>query len=71
MKRLESVGAIPISDELRARLERLSDTESRAEGWRAAKEAATRARGAGFAGIVLMGLRFDTVVGEAYEIWHA
>lgn len=37
----------------------------------AAKEAAQRAREAGFAGIVLMGLRFDTVVGETYDIWHA
>jgi hypothetical protein len=35
-----------------------------------AKEAAAAARDAGFAGIVLMGLRFDTVVGEAYDVWH-
>lgn len=71
VRRLESVGAIPISDELRTRLEGLSETEQRAEGWRAAKEAANRARDAGFAGIVLMGLRFETVVGEAYDVWHA
>jgi 5,10-methylenetetrahydrofolate reductase len=70
VKRLESVGAIPISDELRARLSGLSEAEGRREGWRAAKEAAARAREAGFAGIVLMGLRFETVVGEAYEVWH-
>jgi len=25
----------------------------------------------GFAGIVLMGLRFETVVGEAFDAWHA
>lgn len=71
VRRMESVGAIPVSDELRARLGQLSDAEARAEGWRAGKEAAARAREAGFAGIVLMGLRFDTVVGEAYDIWHA
>ncbi len=71
VRRLESVGAIPITDELRTRLEGLSETEQRAEGWRAAKEAAGRAREAGFAGIVLMGLRFETVVGEAYDVWHA
>jgi 5,10-methylenetetrahydrofolate reductase len=70
VKRLESVGAIPIGDELRARLRELSATEARAHGWRVAKEAAARARDAGFAGIVLMGLRFDTVVGEAYDVWH-
>ena len=48
-----------------------SETEARAEGWRCAKAAAASAREAGFAGIVLMGLRFDTVVGEAYDVWHA
>src|SRR5688572_10057161 len=71
VKRLESVGAIAITDQLRARLKGLSEEEARAEGWRAAKEAAARAKEAGFAGIVLMGLRFDTVVGEAYDVWHA
>ncbi len=71
VKRLESVGALPISDALRSRLDELSESEARAEGWRAAKEAAVRAREAGFAGIVLMGLRFDTVVGEAYDVWHS
>ncbi len=71
VKRLEGVGAIPITDALRERMRGLSDEEARAEGWRAAKEASVRAREAGFAGIVLMGLRFDTVVGDAYDVWHA
>ncbi|MDQ4036644.1 MAG: methylenetetrahydrofolate reductase [Chloroflexota bacterium] len=71
VRRLESVGAIAITDELRARLQGLSEERGRAEGWRAAKESAARAKEAGFAGIVLMGLRFDTVVGEAYDVWHA
>jgi hypothetical protein len=71
VKRLEGVGAIPVTDALRERMRGLSDEEARAEGWRAAKEASVRAREAGFAGIVLMGLRFDTVVGEAYDVWHA
>jgi 5,10-methylenetetrahydrofolate reductase len=70
VRRLESVGALPISDELRIRLGGLPEAERRRAGWRAAKEAAACAREAGFAGIVLMGLRFETVVGEAYDIWH-
>jgi 5,10-methylenetetrahydrofolate reductase len=70
VRRMERVGALPISDELRGRLAGLSDAEARAEGWRAGKEVAREAREAGFAGIVLMGLRFDTVVGEAYDVWH-
>ena len=71
VRRLESVGAIPITDELRAHLGELSEAEQRAEGWRLAREAAVCARSAGFAGVVLMGLRFDTVVGEAYDEWHS
>lgn len=71
VRRMESVGAIAIGDELRERIGSLSEADARAEGWRAAREAAARAREAGFAGIVLMGLRFDTVVGEAYDVWHA
>jgi 5,10-methylenetetrahydrofolate reductase len=71
VKRLEDVGAIPVTDGMRERMRGLSEEAARAEGWRAAKEASVRAREAGFAGIVLMGLRFDTVVGEAYDVWHA
>jgi 5,10-methylenetetrahydrofolate reductase len=70
VRRLERVGALPVTDELRARLEATSDADKRSFAWRTAKAAAKRAREAGFAGIVIMGLRFDTAVGEAYEIWH-
>lgn len=69
--RLESVGALPIGDELRARLGSSSAEEARAEGWRSARQAAQRAREVGFAGMVLMGLKFETLVGEAYDVWHA
>jgi 5,10-methylenetetrahydrofolate reductase len=71
VRRLEAVGAIPISDELRTRLAGLDAAERRAEGWRLAREVAKTARDVGFAGIVLMGLRFETVVGEAFDAWHA
>jgi len=70
VRRLERVGALPIGDELRAHLESLPASEQRAFGWRAGKAIAQQARGAGFAGIVLMGLKFETAVGEAYEVWH-
>jgi 5,10-methylenetetrahydrofolate reductase len=69
--RLEGVGAIPVSDRLRQRLERIPDGERRMEAWRIARETAARARAAGFAGVILMGLRFETVVGEAYDRWNA
>jgi 5,10-methylenetetrahydrofolate reductase len=69
--RLEGVGAIPVGDRLRRRLERVPEEERRREAWRIARETATRAQAAGFAGVVLMGLRFETLVGEAYDAWHA
>ncbi|MEX0631096.1 MAG: hypothetical protein WEE67_09195 [Chloroflexota bacterium] len=71
VQRLESVGAIPIGAELRKRLTGLNSAERRAEGWRVARAVAKTARDVGFAGIVLMGLRFETVVGEAFDAWHA
>ena len=70
VRRLERVGALPISDEFRARLEATAEAAQRDLGWRAAKAIAAQARGAGFAGVVLMGLKFETAVGEAYEVWH-
>ena len=70
VRRLESVGAVPISDDLRERLSASPDT-ARAEAWRLAREAADCARESGFAGVVLMGLRFETVIGEADDVWHA
>ena len=70
VKRLESVGAIPVSDELRERLDTLPDDARRLEAWKQAREAAKAAREHGFAGIALMGLRFETAVGEAYDMWR-
>jgi 5,10-methylenetetrahydrofolate reductase len=69
--RLEGVGAIPVGDRLRRRLEHVPEEDRRREAWRIARETATQARAAGFAGVVLMGLRFETLVGEAYDAWHA
>jgi 5,10-methylenetetrahydrofolate reductase len=70
VKRLEGVGAIPISAQLRSRMSATPEHEWRTTGWRIAKSIAHEARGAGFAGIVIMGLRFETAVGEAYDVWH-
>ena len=70
VRRLESVGAIPVSDGLRERLATAEPDVARADGWRLAREAADHAREAGFAGVVLMGLRFETVIGEAHQAWH-
>jgi hypothetical protein len=70
VQRLERVGALPISDDFRARISALPESEQRDFGWRAAKAIAVQARTAGFAGVVLMGLKFETAVGEAYDVWY-
>jgi 5,10-methylenetetrahydrofolate reductase len=70
VRRLERVGALPVGEGLRARLEALPESEQRQFGWRAAKAITREARTAGFAGVVLMGLKFETAVGEAYDVWH-
>jgi 5,10-methylenetetrahydrofolate reductase len=71
VRRLESVGAVPIGDELRERLDTMTPEAARDNAWRLAREAADCARESGFAGVVLMGLRFETVIGEAHDVWHA
>ena len=70
VKRIEGVGGTAIGDELRVRLDATPEAERRLLGWRIAKAIAAEARVAGFAGIVIMGLLFETVVGEAYDVWH-
>jgi 5,10-methylenetetrahydrofolate reductase len=70
VRRLERVGALPITDRLRERLAAMPEAEQRTFAWRAAKAIALQARAAGFAGVVIMGLKFETAAGEAYEVWH-
>ena len=68
VRRLEALGAVKVTDALRARLE---TRWQRRDAWRCAKEVACRAREIGLSGIVLMGMKFETVIGEAYDEWHA
>ena len=52
----------------------LADTpreQRRAFGWDRATEAAAAARDAGCQGVVLMGLKFETIVNEAANEWQA
>jgi 5,10-methylenetetrahydrofolate reductase len=70
ISRLEGVGALPVTDAFRARIAAIPDSDQRRVAWGVAKAVAERAREAGFAGVVLMGLRFETAMGEAYDAWH-
>jgi 5,10-methylenetetrahydrofolate reductase len=70
VRRLEKVGAVPVTEPFRERLAATPERELRRFGWSVAKAVADRARATGFAGVVLMGLRFETSIGEAYEAWR-
>jgi 5,10-methylenetetrahydrofolate reductase len=70
VKRLEGVGAIACTPAFLERLEATPAGDLRRMAWAYAKGAAVNARRSGFAGVVLMGLKFDTAIGEAHDAWH-
>ena len=68
---MERVGSVPASDGLKRRIEDTDPASRRKMAWETALETADEAKDAGCAGVVLMGLRFETVVDEAAEVWRA
>jgi 5,10-methylenetetrahydrofolate reductase len=69
--RAEGFGAVPATDDLKRRLEELDETGRREFGWEQTAQMARRAEDAGLAGVVVMGLRFETVVDEAASTWRS
>ncbi|MDH5372384.1 MAG: methylenetetrahydrofolate reductase [Acidimicrobiia bacterium] len=70
LERMESVGSVPAGKQLKVDLAGIRPEERRAFGWQTAAATAGRAREAGAAGVILMGLRFETVIDEAAEEWR-
>jgi 5,10-methylenetetrahydrofolate reductase len=66
---MESVGAVPATDALKRRLVDLGKDVGRKVGWEIVAEMEQKAQDAGAAGVVLMGLKFDSVVDEALRAW--
>jgi 5,10-methylenetetrahydrofolate reductase len=66
---MESVGAVPATDALRRRLADLGKDVGRKVGWEIVTEMEQKAQDAGAAGVVLMGLKFDSIVDEALRAW--
>lgn len=67
---MESMGAIGIGDKLRSQLDgAASDEERRSIAWTASRRVAAEAETAGIAGVILMGLHFNTVIDEAALVW--
>ncbi len=71
VERMEGVGAVAVGDPLRRRLAELEPGSRRAFAWDQAAAVASRARAAGCGGVVLMGLKHETMVGEAVTEWRA
>jgi 5,10-methylenetetrahydrofolate reductase len=69
VEQMESVGAVPATDALKSRLVDLGTDVGRKLGWEIVAEMEQKAQDAGAAGVVLMGLKFDSVVDEALRAW--
>ena len=62
---MESLGGVPASAELKQKLESTDPSGRRELAWTLMRDAEYRAREAGCAGVILVGLKQQTVVGEA------
>ena len=69
VEQMESIGAVRATPELKARLGDLDPDVGRKMGWEVVGEMEQSAREAGAAGVVLMGLKFSSVVDEAIRAW--
>ncbi len=68
---MESMGAIGITDDLRNTLDAAeSDEDRRAMAWKVSRAVADEADKAGVAGVILMGLHFNTIIDEAALVWR-
>ncbi|MFP3915369.1 MAG: hypothetical protein ACLFWM_10880 [Actinomycetota bacterium] len=66
VRQAEGWGAVPVSDPVRSELAGMEDRTSRRRwAWEQVSEIGRRARSAGAAGLILMGLKFETAVEEA------
>lgn len=68
VRRLTGLGAVPVGSALAQALR--DPGWSREDAWEVAHQTRLRAAEAGFAGTVLMGCRFETLVEEAFWAWR-
>lgn len=71
VERMEGMGAAPATDQLKQRLEEYPADVRRKAGWEITSEIEKRAKDAGCAGVVLMGLKFDSITKEAPMAWKS
>ena len=68
---MESFGAVPASEVFKGRIRNVERANRREHAWAITREMERQAREAGCAGIVLMGLKYETVVDEAAYWWRS
>ncbi len=71
VEQMESIGAVPSTPGLKRRLEGVAPDIRRKNGWEITAEMESRAREAGAAGVILMGLKYESVIDEAPAAWPA
>ena len=69
VEQMEGIGAVPATSDLKQRLGEVGKDVGRKLGWEIAAEMEQRARESGAAGVVLMGLKFESIVDEAIRAW--
>lgn len=69
VEQMEGIGAVPATTDLKQRLSDVDRDVGRKLGWEIAAEMEQKARESGAAGVVLMGLKFESVVDEAIRSW--
>jgi 5,10-methylenetetrahydrofolate reductase len=70
VEQMESIGAVPTTAALRSRISEAAPDVRRKLGWEIATEMEERARNAGAAGVILMGLKFESLIEEASVAWR-
>lgn len=70
VEQMEGIGAVPVTDGLRRRLSEVAPDVRRKVGWEIATELEAKAREEGAAGVILMGLKFESLVEEAAAAWQ-
>lgn len=69
VEQMEGIGAVPASSDLKQRLGEVGKDVGRKLGWEIAAEMEQKAKDSGAAGVVLMGLKFESIVDEAIRAW--
>jgi 5,10-methylenetetrahydrofolate reductase len=69
VERMEGVGAVPAGEGLKKRLQDLPKDVRRKAGWEVTAEMEREAQNTGCAGVILMGLKYDNIVGEVPKAW--